>query len=257
VFGNTTTPPDSKSVTSSNNSKTNGTSHEHDHDRDDEQDLKNVNVSLSNALGLVGFRKYRINHPPYFVKTCDQVLLIHGKKLNLEDFSVREDAFMTLSVYFANFFKTKDVNGLIMSMETQSLTHELTKIPGAPGCAMFKTSTQEYPICFRDENIREQIQEAVTEFLKCRDSNTNHLEKIMRNCDFSKVDFSSRGPFGKLGKKMKEIVDKIKKEKSGPELDHNNKMINRYYVDKGVPGDKIKDDSLILQNQINLFGVKQ
>ena len=62
--------------------------------------------------------------------------------VKMDNYSKRHDAFMTFSIYFANFFKKNDVKELMVSMETQMLTAELTEIPGAPGCTIFKTKSK-------------------------------------------------------------------------------------------------------------------
>ena len=146
---------------------------------------------------------------------------------------------MTLSIYFANFFNKKDINQLVLSMETQMLTHQITKIPGAPGCSVFKTKYTEFPFCFENEDIRKQIQDAVIKFLSCKneDLDDDNLKNALSGCDLTKLDLSIKGPFGKLGEKIKEIMTKMK-GKNKKNL--NSSDINPYYRGKGVPGDEIK-----------------
>jgi len=95
--------------------------------------------NASNAAGVVGSAEYTIAKPPYVVKTCDQVLQIPGKTINLKNYSDRKPGFMTLSIYFANFFTSNNSSQLIESLETQMLTEELHELQGAPGCTMFRT----------------------------------------------------------------------------------------------------------------------
>jgi len=143
---------------------------------------------------------------------------------------------MTFSIYFANFFKKNDVKELMVSMETQMLTAELTEIPGAPGCTIFKTKSKEYPICFKDETIRKQIQAAAIKFLNCRPNPNNQLalEHALSGCDLSKVDLSKKGPFGSAGPKIHHVLEKMK-EKKNKKVSW--KGINPYYIKKGIPGD--------------------
>lgn len=191
-------------------------------------------ANASNAAGVVGPSAYTITKPPYVVKTCDQVLQIPGKTIDLHDYSKRTPGFMTLSIYFANFFTANDSSKLLDSYETQLLTHELTELAGAPGCTMFKTQKKEYPFCFENNTIRKQIQEATKKFLNCKVNPNNDvaLKLALKGCDLSKVDLSKKGPFGHAGPKIKKALDSMGK----PKVD-SMKGINPYYIKKGVPGD--------------------
>lgn len=191
----------------------------------------------TNAAGVVGNDDYTITKAPYEVQSCDQVLQISGKTINLKDYSDRKPAFMTLSIYFANFFPSKNSSALIESMETQTLTSGLTQLPGAPGCTMFHGPSKHYSFCFESEEIREQIEIAARKFLNCKNEDINdlHLQNALKGCDLSKVDLGKQGPFGKYGKKIHKIMEKMKKK------DHdkkdNYKGVNPYYIKKGIPGD--------------------
>lgn len=196
--------------------------------------------NASNAAGVVGTANYTITKAPYIVKSCDQVLQISGKTINLNNYSDRKPAFMTFSIYFANFFPMKNSSALIKSMETQLLTAGLTEIPGAPGCTLFKGPSNDYPFCFESEVIRKQIEEAAVKFLNCKNELNSeiNLEYALKGCDLSKVDLGKHGPFGKYGKKIHKVLEKLKKKKEGGK--DNYKGVNPYYIKKGVPGDHEK-----------------
>lgn len=195
-------------------------------------------TNASNAVGLVGSSVYTIAAAPYKVATCDQVLQIPGTTLDLDDYSEanRKPAFMTLSIYFANFFNVKNSSALVQSMETQLLTNELTEIPGAPGCTMFKTKRKDYSFCFASEDIRKQIQAAAIKFLNCKMNGKNDIaiRDALKGCDLSKIDLSKKGPFGEAGPKIKAVLDKINGKKDNTAAWEK---VNPYYVNKGVPGD--------------------
>jgi len=196
--------------------------------------------NASNAVGLVGGSEHTITQPPYEVVSCDQVLQIPGTFLHSEDYDVskRKPGFMTLSIYFANFFNSNNSSQLLKSLETQMLTSELVKIDGAPGCTTFKTINKKKDFCFKDETIREQIRAAAKKFLSCKPdlNNDSHLEEALKGCDLSKVDLSHKGPFGKFGKKIAEILRKIKGKEQ--KFDFSKlKGVNPYYLRKGIPGD--------------------
>jgi hypothetical protein len=194
--------------------------------------------NASNAVGVVGTSVYTIAAAPYVVQTCDQVLQIPGTTLDLNNYSVkaRKPAFMTLSIYFANFFPTKNSSQLIQSMETQMLTNELTPIAGAPGCTVFKSQSKQYSFCFESDEIRQQIQVAAQKFLNCKPNPKNELalEFALKGCDLSKVDLTKNGPFGTAGPKIQTVLAKMKNKK--PKKD-NYKGVNPYYISKGIPGD--------------------
>ena len=196
-------------------------------------------TNASNAVGLVGSSVYTIAAAPYVVKTCDQVLQIPGTTIDLDNYSQagRKPAFMTLSIYFANFFPQKNSSMLVQSMETQLLTNELTQIPGAPGCTTFQTQKKTYSFCFESEEIRKQIRAAAVKFLHCKPNakaNEVSLEIALQGCDLGKVDLTKKGPFGVAGPKIAAVLLKMKNKKDGV-IDW--KGVNPYYINKGIPGD--------------------
>ena len=112
-------------------------------DDDEDEDGKNRTagtnvfegkINATNALGFVGYTNWSINRAPYEVERCDQILLIHGKKLNLDNYCEKEDAFMTMSIYMINFFTERDSNKLIESYPMNEITAIPTPLAGAPGC---------------------------------------------------------------------------------------------------------------------------
>lgn len=161
---------------------------------------------------------------------------------------------MTLSIYYANFFTSRNIKEFLFSMETQMLTAELVMIGGAPGCTLFKTMYKTYPFCFANDDIRNQIQVAAVKFLNCRparNQNYKDLFKLLGPCDFDKVDLSVNGPFGTSGPKIKEVMDKIKAGQGEKKIDWAAMGVNPYYIKKGVPGDEVKKSTSSISIQTN------
>lgn len=207
-------------------------------------------TNASNALGVVGSSIYTIAAAPYVVKTCDQVLQIPGTTLDMDNYSEagRKPAFMTLSIYFANFFPQKNSSMLVQSLETQLLTNELTEIAGAPGCTTFQTQKKQYNFCFASEEIRKQIQAAAQKFLNCKPANAKNevsLEIALQGCDLSKADLTKKGPFGVAGPKIAAILLKMKNKKE-KKIDWTG--VNPYYVNKGIPGDHAPKTAKVAMN---------
>ena len=195
----------------------------------------------SNAVGIVGeLSDYTISKPPYVVKTCDQVLQIEGKVLDTSNYSIRTPGFMTLSIYFVNFFKSNNASQLIESMRTPEITNTLSELGGAPGCTMFKTLTKEYFFCFDTPAILKQMSKAMQKFMNCAPDpkKAYEMENALANCDLSKADLGKHGPFGKAGKKIKKALEKIKEKKEKKNNKNAMKGVNPYYMKKGIPGDQ-------------------
>jgi len=181
---------------------------------------------------------FSIAKAPYKVERCDQVLLLPGKKLNLKDYCSKEDAFMTLSIYMANLFLTKDSNKLIESIPMDQITMVPAKMPGAPTCTMYQTRFKSFAFCYESEEILDQVIEAYMEFFRCRRGPIPSVPKVLiQACDIKKIDFSENGPFGKQGPIYKSMID----EQSMTSGDNGGSgfskdKINPYYNMKKVPG---------------------
>lgn len=191
----------------------------------------------SDAAGLVGPLNFSISNPPYIVERCDQVLLLPGKKLNLKDYCSKEDAFMTLSIYMANLFLTKDSNKLIESIPMDQVTQLPSKLPGAPSCTTYQTRFKSFAFCYETEQILDQVIEAYKEFFRCRKGirPPSVPTVLVEACDLGKIDFSENGPFGKQGPIYKSMIDEHKNSADGKGKSPNGK-VNPYYNLNRVPG---------------------
>jgi len=164
-------------------------------------------INATNAIGIVGFTNWSINEAPYKVERCDQILLIKGKKLNLDNYCEKTDAFMTMSIYMINFFEKKDVKKLIDSYSMADITNIPTEIAGSPGCTMWQTKTKSFPFCYESREILEQITAAYYKFLDCKNPNANKVAyALSRNCDMAKMNLTAAGPFGEMGPMYKDIL---------------------------------------------------
>jgi hypothetical protein len=217
-------------------------------DPDDEKNvIAGTNVfdgkfNATNALGIVGTTNWSINKPPYKVERCDQILLIHGKKLDLADYCIKEDAFMTMSIYMVNFFLMKDANKLLESYPMNDITAIPSALPGAPGCTMWQTKTKSFPFCYESVEILDQVIQAYYKFLNCRKPSGPKIAYAFKNaCDLTKMDLSTDGPFGEQGPMYKEIIDAMDPD-AGKKKKEDLTGINPYYVHDDVariPGNQI------------------
>jgi hypothetical protein len=199
--------------------------------------------NATNALGYVGFTNWSINTPPYKIERCDQILLIHGKKLVVDDFcEKREDAFMTMSIYMLNFFTEKDSNKLLESIPMNQITSLPTPVKGAPGCTMWTTKTKSFPFCYESPEILKQVEEAYKKFLNCKNPEENRKgHMLLKACDVKKLDLSEDGPFGSQGPVIEGIIQSLDPD-AGKKKIPNLKSINPYYFSRNgeliTPGDK-------------------
>lgn len=197
-------------------------------------------INATDAVGMVGFTNYSVYKPPYKVKRCDQILLIPGKKLDMKDYCLKEDAFMTLSIYMANFFLKKNPNKLLESFPMDQITAIPSALPGAPGCCMWTTKHRSFPYCYQSEEILEQVIQAYYDFLNCRKGpqGPRIAGALLKACDISKLDLTENGPFGAQGPAYQQIIyamDPSARKKKPINLND----INPYYIyeDKvEVPG---------------------
>lgn len=130
----------------------------------------------TNAVGYLGPLSYAVTRPPYKIHTCDQVLIVEGETFsNPSDYSKREKAWFTLSVYMLNAFTfdkggKKDSQNLKNHMLLQQITNLPAEIYGAPGCMEYFDSKNmnRVVMCFSDVGTANQIKEAYNAFMKCR-----------------------------------------------------------------------------------------
>lgn len=201
-------------------------------------------INATDAVGMVGFTNWSINEPPYKVERCDQILLIHGKKLNLNNYCEKTDAFMTMSIYMINFFHKKDVNKLIDSYSMADITSIPTELPGAPGCTSWTTKTKSFPFCYESKEVLEQIQAAYYKFLNCKNPRERDIAyELKKNCNLAKMNLTREGPFGEQGPLFREMLEAIDPSLFAGPKKQDLTGINPYYItdDKArVPGDHLQ-----------------
>lgn len=203
-------------------------------------------INATNAVGYVGRYNHSINRPPYKIKRCDQILLIPGKKMNNKNYCIKQNAFMTMSIYMMNFFLEKNPDKLIESFPMYEITQIPTKMSGAPGCTTWKTKHRSFNFCYRNEAILDQVIKAYYAFLNCRRGNTNGIAgELFKACDVKKLDLSPYGPFGDQAQTYKDMIKQLDPRAFDVEL-HDaagvKGKINPYYIENhqiGVPGDYI------------------
>ena len=201
-------------------------------------------LNSTDAAGIVGSLIFSLTEAPYKVERCDQVLLIKGKKLNLTDYCIKTDAFMTLSIYMANLFETPDSNKLVESVSLDKMTNIPTALPGTLTRTQFSGKNKSFGFCYETVNILKQVIEAYEYFYRCRKDGTgespNILKLLLEACDVNKIDFSEKGPLGKQGPIYKKMVDAYKSKstavKVNPELKYDSKKLNPIYSTLRAPG---------------------
>lgn len=201
-------------------------------------------LNSTDAAGLVGTFNFSITQPPYKVERCDQVLLLKGKRLNLTDYCVKSEGFMTLSIYMANLFESEDSNKLVESIPMDQITTVPTGLSGTLTCLKFSGKTKSFGFCYETVDILKQVIEAFEYFHRCRTNGIpdvpNVLKILLEACDVNKIDFSEKGPLGKQGPIYKKMVEDYKSKltaiKVNPELKYDPKKLNPFYSTLRAPG---------------------
>lgn len=151
---------------------------------------------------------------------------------------------MTLSIYMANLFLTRDSGKLVESIPMDQVTTIPSKLPGAPTCTQFQTRYKSFAFCYETEEILAQVIQAYKDFFRCRlgERGSPPAANIIQACDLKKLDLTENGPFGNQGPIIKSMVEEYRK--SHPELGNyslfdgsfNKESINPYYNTNKVPG---------------------
>jgi hypothetical protein len=198
-------------------------------------------INATDAVGMVGFTNYSVFRPPYKVKRCDQILLLPGKKLDMKDYCIKEDAFMTMSIYMVNFFLKKNPDKLLESFPMDQITTAPSQLPGAPGCTMWITKYRSFPYCYASEEILEQVIQAYYDFMNCRKGpqGPRVAGALLKACDISKLDLTVNGPFGAQGPAYQQIIFAMDPSQNKKKKTVNLDDINPYYINDSkvqVPG---------------------
>jgi len=107
---------------------------------------------------------------PFKVKSCDQVIEIEGAKTltDMNDFSIKEDRFFTMSVYMINEFTKKDSNTLLKSFAFEKNEYMPDLIEGSVSCVRFISDFKTIIVCPDNEEKANALILAFKDFLKCR-----------------------------------------------------------------------------------------
>jgi hypothetical protein len=152
-----------------------------------------TDFKATNAVGQLGPLSFAITRPPYKISSCDQVVIVNGETFsNPRDYSKREKAWFTLSVYMVNSFSfdaagKRDSQNLRNHMLIQEITSMPMEIIGAPGCLEFFDSKNMNRIvaCF-DEATQKLIKATYMDLMKCRigddlkNLNSDQLAELIR-----------------------------------------------------------------------------
>ena len=131
-----------------------------------------------------------IDKAPYVVDSCDQVLYIPGKIItDMNDFSVKTDAFFTLSFYMVNYFEKKEANSLKESFSFDKMFDLPEIIFGSKSCLDYHYFKRKFTMCLPDKETAQQIIDANAAFFKCRVGNDlspapidfDSVAKILKN----------------------------------------------------------------------------
>ncbi len=207
-------------------------------------------MNSTNAAGYVGGLNHSITSSPYKVERCDQVLLIKGKHMDLNDYCMKKDAFMTMSIYMLNLFEVQDSSKLVESIPMYQISTIPSPLQGALSCTQFQGTTKSFGFCYDTKEVLGQIIKAFKSFSNCmkggppdRDDKLKIILMLLEFCDISKIDFSEKGPFGTEGIIYKRMIDDHKAKYSNkkfeffsPELKYDSKKINPYYSTTKAPG---------------------
>jgi hypothetical protein len=86
----------------------------------------------------------------------------------MADYSKREKSLLTMTIYMANIFQSKDINKLIDSVTMDRMQQPPVHIPGAPGCLNFAADNKNLAFCAKDKTIADQLVQAYFDFQNCR-----------------------------------------------------------------------------------------
>lgn len=200
-------------------------------------------TNATDAAGLVGTNNFTIPVAPYTVERCDQILQIKGERMNLDDYCIREPAFMTLSIYMANLFSARNPDKLQMSIHFDELVQVPAILAGTPKCIKWMGKNNQWGFCYESAAVAHQIVLAYQKFYECtKGGDLPLIDVLLEACDLSKIDFSEKGPFGKDGPRYwakiqaKQAIKSYGYGKVDKALIYDPMKLNKYYSLTQAPG---------------------
>jgi hypothetical protein len=159
-------------------------------------------LHASNAAGYVGNRSLSISKAPWRIKTCDQVIQITAQRLkDYNDYSLREPAFFTISIYMINMFSGKDNTRLVESINIENVNNVPDIIPGSKSCLDFSDvkNKKRISLCLDDQERVDDVKEALQKIMRCRMGDNlkelpvNTIKKIFEaSCLGMNLQFTSK-----------------------------------------------------------------
>ena len=200
-------------------------------------------TNATDAAGLVGGYNFTVPAAPYHVERCDQILQIKGKKMDLNDYCIQTDAFMTLSIYMANLFDAQSPDKLSMSIHFDELVQIPGILVGTTKCIKFAGKTNQFGFCYESKEVAQQIIVAYQKFYECtRGGDLPLIDVLLEACDLSKIDFTTKGPFGKDGPRYWAKIQEKQRIKTYGHghvdlaLIYDPMKLNKYYSLTQAPG---------------------
>lgn len=165
--------------------------------------------------------------------------------MDLNEYCIQTDAFMTLSIYMANLFDAKNPDKLLMSIHADEFVQMPSIVTGTTKCIKFASKLNQFGFCYESKEVAQQIIVAYRKFYECSRGSGGELPFInilIEACDIENIDFTEKGPFGKDGPKyLAKIKERMKNKNYGygkvdKSLKYDPMKLNKYYSLTQAPG---------------------
>jgi hypothetical protein len=129
---------------------------------------KEDKVNATNAYGLTSAGSH-VTSSPYKIDSCEQIVEIEAQTLtDLNDYTQKESAFFTMSMYLVNIFGKKDPSTLKGSVMMNELVDLPQIIPGSVACLKFSGQVNGLNMCLPDKATAELVLTTYNDLMKCR-----------------------------------------------------------------------------------------
>jgi hypothetical protein len=163
--------------------------------------------------------------------------------MDLNDYCIKSNAFLTLSIYMVNLFDGQNPDKLAASINFNEIKEVPRILVGTTKCIKFAGASTQFGFCFNTVDIANQIVTAYNKFYQCEKGGSLPLiDTLLQACDISKIDFTEKGPFGLDGPKYLQKIQEKNKVKSygygnvDKSLVYDPKALNKYYSLTRAPG---------------------